>query len=70
MRRVYAAHRSVFKDSVQASQLDSVVAEVQRQGGLIKQRFDSDILRGFTAQMPDELARELDEAAKKGHESM
>lgn len=67
---VCTADGSVFKDTVQTAQLEKVVSAVQQRGGLIKQRFDSDIMRGFSAQMPDELARELEDAAKQGHESM
>ncbi|PKI83628.1 hypothetical protein MVES_002600 [Malassezia vespertilionis] len=46
----------MFKASAPASEIDNYVAEVTKRGGTIRQRFNADFLRGFSAQIPSEYA--------------
>ncbi|WFD07388.1 hypothetical protein MVES1_002752 [Malassezia vespertilionis] len=61
----------MFKASAPASEIDNYVAEVTKRGGTIRQRFNADFLRGFSAQIPSEYADSLYAAVKDGkHNNM
>ena len=62
---------SIFKDGAPQSVIDEQKAAVQQAGGTIKQTFDSSIMRGFAATLPDNFAQELTTASVDGkHEHM
>ncbi|PWN30562.1 hypothetical protein BDZ90DRAFT_257640 [Jaminaea rosea] len=42
----------IFKNSTPSSVIDEETKKVESQGGKIKQRFDSEIMKGFAATMP------------------
>ncbi|CAO1625789.1 unnamed protein product [Parajaminaea phylloscopi] len=42
----------IFKKDAPASKIDEHIKDVESKGGKIKQRFDSEIMRGFAATMP------------------
>ncbi|PWN23895.1 hypothetical protein BCV69DRAFT_279804 [Microstroma glucosiphilum] len=56
----------IFKQSASSGDIDSHIKEVESQGGKIKQRFDSEIMKGFAATMPQDHAQAL--TAKSGGE--
>ena len=59
----------MFKGEAQVTDIDDLAAEVQSRGGLIKQRYNSDILRGFAARLPVEFAEKLSSTAKNDQKS-
>lgn len=66
-----APPHSIFKDSADQSTIDSYISQVQSKGGKLKQRFDSDIMKGFCADMPEEQSQEFMTLTKgREHEHM
>lgn len=61
----------MFRQSASSTDMDKYVTEVEKQGGIIQQRYNADFLRGFAARMPEEYAAKLEEATKGGqHKEM
>lgn len=61
----------IFKSHVSPDKIQSHISDVEGKGGKVKQRFDSDIMKGFAASMPDEHGQSLMAASKGGtHEEM
>lgn len=58
----------IFKQSASSADIDSHIKDVESQGGKVKQRFDSEIMKGFAATMPQDHAQAL--TAKSGGEHM
>lgn len=61
---------SIFKDNVDKSVIDSEIAQVEKEGGSITQRYDSSIMRGFAARLPEAKAQSyasLTEGGKHDH---
>ncbi|CBQ72676.1 conserved hypothetical protein [Sporisorium reilianum SRZ2] len=56
----------IFKDGCPASAIEEQKAKVQQAGGTIKQTFDSSIMKGFAATLPDSFAQELTTASVGG----
>lgn len=52
----YTLHqRRIFQDNAPKSEIDQEIKNVELGGGKITQRFDSDIMKGFAAQLPENL---------------
>jgi hypothetical protein len=61
----------IFKPDAPQSSIDEQISAVESKGGKISQKFDSSIMRGFAATLPDEHANELRAATEgDGHEHM
>jgi len=61
----------IFKEGTPKSAIEEQKAAVQKAGGTIKQTFDSSIMKGFAATLPDQMAQELTTASVGGkHEHM
>ncbi|EPQ27556.1 uncharacterized protein PFL1_04694 [Pseudozyma flocculosa PF-1] len=59
----------VFKEGAPQSAIDEQKQRIESQGGKIKQTFDSPIIRGFSATIPDAIASELTtQSTGGGHE--
>lgn len=56
----------IFKDNCPSSKIDEHISDVEAKGGKVKQRFDSEIMKGFAATMPEEHASILEERGKGG----
>ncbi|PWY97451.1 hypothetical protein BCV70DRAFT_219282 [Testicularia cyperi] len=56
----------IFKDGTPQSAIDEQKSNVQKAGGTIKQVFDSSIMKGFAATMPQSFADELTTASVGG----
>jgi hypothetical protein len=48
---------SIFKDDASKAVIDAEVIQVEKEGGTITQRYDSSIMRGFAAILPEEMAQ-------------
>ncbi|PWN45445.1 hypothetical protein IE81DRAFT_320205 [Ceraceosorus guamensis] len=49
----------IYKQGAPDSEIDAEIARVQKAGGKLKQRYDSPIMRGFAAVMPENFAQGL-----------
>ncbi|PWN35310.1 uncharacterized protein FA14DRAFT_39994 [Meira miltonrushii] len=47
----------IFKDDAPSSKIDEEIKKVTDAGGKITQRYDSSIMKGFAAQMPENLVQ-------------
>ncbi|CDU26050.1 uncharacterized protein SPSC_06217 [Sporisorium scitamineum] len=56
----------IFKDGTPQSAIEEQKTKVQQAGGTIKQTFDSSIMKGFAATLPDSFAQELTTASVGG----
>jgi hypothetical protein len=62
---------SIFKEDASQAAIDAHIIEVEKAGGTITQKYDSSIMRGFAAKLPEEKAREYEVAVQGGkHEHM
>lgn len=57
---------SIFKSHVEPDAIQSHISTVESKGGQVKQRFDSAIMKGFAASMPDEHGQSLMAASQGG----
>ncbi|CAO1629198.1 unnamed protein product [Sympodiomycopsis kandeliae] len=57
----------IFKQNASADTIQSHIAEVESKGGKVKQRFDSEIMKGFAASMPEEHGQNLTKASSGGN---
>jgi hypothetical protein len=63
--------RSIFKNSAPKAAIDQEIKAIEEAGGTLKQRFDSDIMRGFAAAVPETYAQGLEAKSVNGqHEHM
>ncbi|PWN53925.1 hypothetical protein IE53DRAFT_383562 [Violaceomyces palustris] len=56
----------IFKSDAPQSAIDEQKAKIKEQGGTLKQVFDSEIMRGFSATMPQAFAQDLTTASLGG----
>ncbi|CAO1613817.1 unnamed protein product [Jaminaea pallidilutea] len=56
----------IFKGSADSSVIDKHAKEVESKGGKIKQRYDSEIMKGFAATMPTDHADMLTSLSSGG----
>ncbi|KAJ1022092.1 hypothetical protein NDA18_005326 [Ustilago nuda] len=56
----------IFKDGTPQSAIDEQKSKIQQAGGTVKQTFDSSIMRGFAATIPDNFSQELTTASAGG----
>lgn len=57
---------SIFKDDAGQAEIDAQIAEVTKEGGSVTQRYDSSIMRGFAAKMPETKAQSYEVMTKGG----
>lgn len=61
---------SIFKQSANVTDINEAAKLVEQQGGIIKQRYNADIMRGFAAHMPAALADKFVDDAPQESSSM
>lgn len=60
---------SIFKDDAPSTKIEEEVKKVTDAGGKITQRYDSSIMKGFAAQLPENLAQSYNSlTASSNHE--
>lgn len=52
------------------SDIDKAASDVEQVGGMIKQRYNVDFMRGFSARIPMELASKFSAEASSGRSNM
>ncbi|PWN99596.1 hypothetical protein FA09DRAFT_328398 [Tilletiopsis washingtonensis] len=56
----------IFKNSAPKSAIEQEIKAIEEAGGTLKQRFDSDIMRGFAAAVPETYAKGLEAKSVNG----
>lgn len=50
------SNNSIFKDDTTKAVIDAEIEKVQQEGGKVTHRYDSSIMRGFAATLPEGMA--------------
>ncbi|WFD35219.1 TRAPP subunit [Malassezia cuniculi] len=60
----------MFKERASVSAIEEAISAVEKQGGLVKQRYNADFMRGFAAYIPDDLAEKFSSDAQQNSSNM